>query len=364
MNNRERVKAILNYQPCDRVPVVHFGFWSETVELWTSKGLAKEGETHLELARRLGFDFDWTEGCSSADTSLRPCFERKVVKEFPDGSKHVQGSDGVTLLQMPDAGSIPAEISHLLKDRASWEEHYLPRLQYCPERVDKAAFEDLAKSQASIADHPVSLFLGSAIGGIRNWLGVEGLSMLMVDDPELYEEIVNHCGDLMYRCAEDAFSHGIEFDYAHFWEDICFKNGPLVVPSLFDALCGPVYKKLTSLALRHGVKFVSLDCDGKIDALIPTWLENGVNVMFPIEVGTWEASVAPWRAKYGKAILGVGGMDKKVFALDRAAIDAEIERLKPLVDLGGFIPCPDHRIPPDAKFDNVAYYCEKFRKTF
>jgi uroporphyrinogen decarboxylase len=109
---------------------------------------------------------------------------------------------------------------------------------------------------------------------------------------------------------------------------------------------------------------VSLDCDGKIDALIPTWLENGVNVMFPIEVGTWEASIAPWRAQYGRAIRGVGGMNKTVFAHDRAAIDAEIERLKALVDLGGFLPCPDHRIAPDAKWENVLYYTERMRATF
>ena len=44
--------------------------------------------------------------------------------------------------------------------------------------------------------------------------------------------------------------------------------------------------------------------------------------------------------------------------------EAEIERLKPLIALGGYIPCPDHRIPPDAKYELVAYYCELFRKAF
>ena len=57
-------------------------------------------------------------------------------------------------------------------------------------------------------------------------------------------------------------------------------------------------------------------------------------------------------------------MNKLVFAYDKQAIDAEIERLKPLVDLGGFIPCPDHKIPPDATWENVVYYCEAFRKAF
>jgi uroporphyrinogen decarboxylase len=99
-----------------------------------------------------------------------------------------------------------------------------------------------------------------------------------------------------------------------------------------------------------------------IDTLLPTWFNNGVNTMFPIEVGTWNANIAPWREKYGKELRGVGGMDKKVFCYDHAAINREIERLKPLVALGGYIPCPDHRIPPDAKWENVQYYCECMRK--
>ena len=99
-----------------------------------------------------------------------------------------------------------------------------------------------------------------------------------------------------------------------------------------------------------------------IDSLIPIWLENGVNTMFPIEVGTWNASIAPWREKYGKQLRGVGGMNKTIFARDREAVDKEIERLKPLMDLGGYIPCPDHRIAPDAKFELVQYYCEQMQK--
>ena len=58
----------------------------------------------------------------------------------------------------------------------------------------------------------------------------------------------------------------------------------------------------------------------------------------------------------------MGGMNKTVFARDRAAVEAEVERLKKLIDLGGFIPCPDHRIAPDAKFELVQYYCELMRK--
>ena len=133
---------------------------------------------------------------------------------------------------------------------------------------------------------------------------------------------------------------------------------------VFKEKVGPRYKRITDLLKRYGVDIVSLDCDGKLDQLVPIWLENGVNTMFPIEVGTWNASIKPWREEYGRELRGVGGMDKRVLAYDYAAIDAEIERLKSLVELGGYIPCPDHRIPPDARWENVQYYCDAMRKVF
>jgi uroporphyrinogen decarboxylase len=74
--------------------------------------------------------------------------------------------------------------------------------------------------------------------------------------------------------------------------------------------------------------------------------------------------MAPWREKYGRTLRGVGGMNKNVFSRDRKAVDAEVERLKPLVALGGYIPCPDHRIAPDAKWDMVSYYCDRMRHEF
>jgi uroporphyrinogen decarboxylase len=368
MTVRENTMAILNYKNYDALPIVHFGYWQETLQKWAAEGHLKYPDNGsargdwLGVPQRQGFDFEWG-GNFGPHTGLVPAFERKVISEAPDGTKTIRNFYGVTELQKADAGSIPAEIDHLLKDRASWEEHYLPRLQYSAERLNLEKLR--AFSEPQDRQMPFGLLCGSLFGTIRNWLGVTGASYLYADDEDLYDEIIDNTGDLTYRMVEETLSAGSsKFDYAHFWEDICFKNGPLVIPSVFEEKVGPYYKKITSLLNKHGINIVSLDCDGMIDSLLPIWLENGVNTMFPIEVGTWHASIAPWREKYGRELRGVGGMDKKVFALDRAAIDAEIERLKPLIDLGGFIPCPDHRIAPDAKWDNVCYYAERLRAEF
>lgn len=52
--------------------------------------------------------------------------------------------------------------------------------------------------------------------------------------------------------------------------------------------------------------------------------------------------------------------DKMMFKPER--VDREIERLAHLVSLGGFIPCPDHRLMPSTKFELVQYYAEEVKK--
>jgi uroporphyrinogen decarboxylase len=371
MNHRERTLAVLRYQPYDRLPIVHFGFLRETLQKWVEEGYLtaadvqgqEDGnEVDRRLAAKLGFDFNW-QTMFYTNGGLDPVFESKVVKEFPDGLRHVRDADGVTVVQCAGTASISAEIDHLLKDRASWEEHYKWRYQWSEKRVDRALLDQLKSVKR---ERPLGLHCGSLFGHIRSVLGIVGVSYLYVDDEPLYREIIDTVADTCYRNVELTLKlgAGVGFDFAHFWEDICFKNGPLVNPDVFREYVGPHYKRITDLVKRHGIDIVSLDCDGWIDALIPVWFENGVNTMFPIEVGTWDASIAPWRKQYGRELRGVGGMNKVVFAHDKAAVDAEIERLRPLIDLGGYIPCPDHRLASDAKFENVCYFTERMRKIY
>ena len=381
MTHRERCLAVLKYQPYDHFPIVHFGFWGETLEKWVAEGHLTLEEargwgdgnpTDAAISEKLGFDFNYY-ACFHPGTGMSPGFESKVVETFPDGSQHVLNGNGVIILAVPGAQGIPSEIRHLFKGRQEWDELYQHRFQFNTERVTKSwvrindtmvPFDEggLDFLRQDNRDYYYGLHCGSLYGHIRDFIGVENSCYLYADDEALFDEIIDTVGELCYQCVKTTLATGAKFDFAHFWEDICFKNGPLISPAVFAEKVGPHYRRITELVKSYGIEIVSLDCDGKIDALLPIWLENGVNTMFPIEVGTWNASIAPWRAEYGRELRGVGGMNKVVFAYDRAAIDAEVERLRPLIDLGGFIPCPDHRLPPDAEWDNVRYYCDRLRE--
>ena len=370
MTNRERALAVLRYQQYDRLPLVHFGYWGETLWKWVAEGHLTSAEIEgfgdgnaldVALNPKLGFDFNW-QNMVCGHNGLMPPMEGVVVAELPDGERHIRDGNGVTYVHKPGAGSIPAHVDYLLKDRAAWEEHYRWRLQWSEARVNRTGLEAL--KCAPPRENPLGLHCGSLYGDLRTIMTLEGACYLLADDEGLFAEIVDAVADLCYRNVQAMLESGATFDFAHFWEDICFKNGPLIAPSVFEDKVGPHYRRITDLTRRHGLDICSVDSDGMIDALIPTWIGNGVNTMFPIEVGTWGASIRPWRERYGKDLRGVGGMNKNVFARDRKAVDAEIERLKPLVALGGYLPCPDHRLAPDAEWDNVRYYCDRMRAVF
>jgi len=91
-------------------------------------------------------------------------------------------------------------------------------------------------------------------------------------------------------------------------------------------------------------------------------LDSGFDIVFPIEVGTWKASPVAFRKQYGKQLRMMGGVDKHIIPQGEAAIRQHLEPLRPLVQEGGFIPLPDHRIPPHCSLEHFKTYVRVFRE--
>ena len=369
MNNRERALNILHFKPADRMPAVHFGYWRELLFEWAEQGKFSRAlaeawgdskEADRELDRLIGWDFNWatTVGCRNR---LMPAFEYKVLEQLPDGTRRVQTTNGVIERIKPGVVSIPSEDDYLLKDREAFETLFKPKMQFDPARIDLDRFRRFNEERDH--DRPIGLSVGSILGQIRDITTVAGMSYLMYDeDEELFADIVDTYAEMQYQCVKVILETGAKFDFAHYWEDICYKSGPLISPARFEELCAPHYRKRNELLHSYGIDIISLDCDGVVGKLLPTWVGTGVNTMFPIEIGGWGDQFEAAREKYGREVLGVGGMDKTAFRRDRAAVDAELARLQRLASLGGFIPCPDHRLMPGSDFELVRYYAEKVKE--
>jgi len=379
MNLRQRFLATMHYQARDRSPICDFSFWDKTLEAWYEQGLPRS-VTRANSDDYFGMDplFRCVLGSESsaltapADPArsiydgvfvgLVPPFERVVLEDRGDGQV-VQQPDGVRVLTKKSGVSIPLTQEPLLIDRASWREHYLPRLDPAdPRRYPRNWDECVRLWRDESRELPILLPGGSFYGWIRNWMGLEAVSLVVYDDPAWFEEMVTAVADCIIGVLDRVLKTGGRFEGCLLWEDMCYKRGPLLGPTQFKRYLVPQYRRLTDLLRRHGVDVIGVDCDGKIDELVPLWLEAGVNCMFPVEVGTWGGDPIALRKTYGQDLLLMGGFGKRILARDKAAIEAEVLRLSPLVEEGGYIGFCDHRVPPDVPLENYLHYLKAVRR--
>jgi uroporphyrinogen decarboxylase len=69
------------------------------------------------------------------------------------------------------------------------------------------------------------------------------------------------------------------------------------------------------------------------------------------------------RKEYGRDLAMTGGLDKRVLARDKDAIERELTaKLPVLLPQGGYIPELDHSFPPDVPWENFRYYAERKRE--
>lgn len=350
LTHRERFRRVMHFQSVDRVPHWEFGYTDETIARWHTEGLPAEQGDIDSIERYFGVEpAVWVP--TSHD--LVPPFEGKVeVLEEREVSRIERLPDGtVQEVQRQGTHTIPHFLKFPIANRDDWA-RYRERLD--PE--DPRRFQDYEALGRRLlrSDAPVGMRLGSFFGIPRNWIGFENISLMVYDDRPLVEEIVETLAELYYRQFEEALKH-VELDFVGGWEDICFRNGPMISPTMFREIVGPRLERVCDLLRRHGCTVIWTDCDGDVTSLVPIWLECGLNCMFPLEVHPGSDPVK-FRRTWGRRILLRGGIAKYQLALGKKEILAELKRVEPIVHDGGFIPHGDHRIPEDVPYENYRYY--------
>ena len=167
---------------------------------------------------------------------------------------------------------------------------------------------------------------------------------------------MDHLADLMIAVTEEVLKH-TQIDVFWFWEDMAYNHGSLVDPRLFRRYALPRYRKVVEFLHSRGIRHIGLDSDGDITELIPVWLDAGINFLWPFEVAAGMDVVAV-RKEYGHGLAMGGGIAKQAVAIGGDTMRAEVDRVMPLVDDGGYIPELDHGAPPDITWDRFREYME------
>jgi len=355
---RERFRRVMHYQKVDRIPFFEFGYWDETLPRWHNEGLPREIDNEGKAYAYFGIE-GWGGVPANGALTGNP-FEPKTLEETDEYVITRDGVGSVAQQNKRRTHTIPHYLEYGLKSRNDWQrfkKHLQPTLEG---RIHPSFYENLASYRN--AEHPICAPIGSMIGVPRNWMGFERCAMLAYDDPDLLDEIIETLCQCMVVVLEEICPY-VEFDFGAGWEDICFNSGPIVSPWVFDKYIVPRYARITDVLKKHGCDISWTDCDGNVCPILPQFLAGGINCMFPVEVNAG-SDPAKIRDLCGDAMRMVGGVDKMVLGKSPKEIEAELERLLPLVEHGGFIPTVDHRVPASVSFENYRFYIKTKRAMF
>lgn len=349
MTDRERFNNQMHYKPVDRCFNMEFGFWSENYKEWQL--FIENGITNDLEAFRF-FNFDKIE-IIDGNVWMSPLFENKVVSQN-EKYKVIINDDGL-LAEVPLDGhdTIPHYLKASIVTPDDWKKCKEERFR----RVDpkrKVDIETLLSKHPNDRDYPLGINCGSMIGKIRDMLMFEGLAYACYDYPDMVDDMVETCCVLVEDFLDQILPH-FDFDYAAGWEDICFKNGPIVSANFFRDIVMPRYKRINKKLKAAGIDIWYTDCDGDVRPILPYMLEGGINCLFPFEVNGCAHPAELFR-DYGLELRIMGGVDKIELGKGKKAIKAYLESLKPLVKRGGYIPFCDHLCPPNVKPEDYLYY--------
>jgi uroporphyrinogen decarboxylase len=376
MTHRERYLETLLFGAPDRIPFQPGGGRESTLRVWRQQGLP-EGRNYMDIiheqidAKRAEKGLppaDWHPRQKGVDHGvsfqMNPKFEEKVL-EHKEGHYIVQDWMGaVTEISDEYDYTYIREAKDFVTRRwhkwpvENWDDWENMKWRFNPD--DPARYPDDFEERCAILrerDYPMVVHFNGPFWQLREFCGMEGLCMLMLTQPDLVHAMAEFWGDFTTRVLENITSR-VTPDELHFSEDMCFKEHPMIGPDQTREFCGPCYGRWYEATRDAGTSVFAIDSDGRIDLLIDVWMDYGINCVDPMEVAAGN-DINALREHYGKKLAFRGGIDKRAMAAGGAVLDAELERVRPVIESGGYIPGCDHGVPPDVSWPNFQDYCLK-----
>ena len=358
MTSAERFRATYEFKPVDHLYRTEFYIWNEAIERWKSEGLPDDwAERNLFQFDPPG-QFNTGLGLGWCEPPFIPAFEDKVVEDHGD-YQIVQDVAGrlVKFFAGRRHGFMPTYLKHVVSNMAEWET-IAPRLDAAnPARWEGAA--DRAEQNRANADAAGGILTQQLIGGymyLRALIGPEDLLYMVHDQPEVIHAAMRGWFELADRALQ-IVQEAVEIDEVFMAEDICYNHGLLISPDSMREFLLPHYQQLLSNARSRQKRKLhfQVDTDGDCRPAIPLYYEVGLTAMSPFEVASG-CDVVEIGKQYPELVMH-GGIDKRILAAGRDAIEAHLQHIIPfMVDRGGYYPTCDHGVPDDVSLESYLYY--------
>jgi hypothetical protein len=319
MNHVERFRAVMNFQPVDRLPRWEWAmWWDQTIARWHEEGLPGELRFSqvFDIAQQFGLDPYQQFWFSTTDPTIEAT------------QHHVEG--------------IVANMDDYLRVRP----------QLFPNHDSAIAGMAAWAERQQRGEAVVWCTLEGFFWFPRTLMGFEKLMFAFADQPELLHQINRDLLAFNLSLLDKIFAVCVP-TFMTIAEDMSYNHGPMISQRTFEDFVAPYYRELISRLQERNILPI-VDTDGDVTMLVP-WLESvGVTGVLPLERQAGVDGRA-LRQRYPRLLM-VGHFDKMTMTRGEAAMRAEFERLVPLMQTGGFIPSVDHQTPPGVSLEQYHVY--------
>jgi len=347
VNSYERVKAAVSHKQPDRVPC----------DFWADKEVAERLYEYLgtdsmdDLLKILGID----------RRSVGPEYIGPPLRSFDDGSQEriVYGGPRYKHIPLPD-GSATEAIVHFpwagvekaddLEGRYGWNGHISWwDFDSIPEQID--ALEE--EGQFWIAAHGDP----SGLQHLCMWVGDEKFLMTLALDQDLAVAMIEkHNEYRLEHALKTLEAGGGRIHELSGGGDYGTQNGLMISKAMFRRYFKPIYARFYREIKRNFDVEIFFHSCGAVADLIPEFIDLGVTILDPIQVGARNMEIEKLKRMVGDRITFHGAID--IQHLLPYATEDEVRRevrrtISILGENGGYILAPTHAIQPDTPIANI-----------
>ena len=326
MTSEERVLRVLQRQEPDRVP--HFEW---VVDHRVREALCPGCKSHNDFAVQMGHDAIIVD----LNYKKERVAANRWLSEWGYVSQDTDEEHGV-------------EVELPIKTMRDFESYTAPDPHFPGRFADVEDAVQNYKGQKAVIVH-----LNDVFSLPRYLMGMQGLIMAIVREPELVKNLVEMSVTVNLELAKEVVARGVKIVYTG--DDYAYNKGPFMSPKHFRELFYPGlyrvmqgYKELGLYVIKH--------TDGNIWSLIDMIIDLGIDCLDPIDPQAG-MDLGEVKAKYGHRVALKGNVDcaqLMTFGTPDEVIEATKDALRKGMPGGGFILSSSNSIHSGVKPENYA----------
>jgi len=263
----------LKREKADYIPIVELGIHPKIKERFLGRPL-NNIKDEIEFWHKAGYDY----------IKLQPVFKLNLGQTIVDSDSTIKWA---------------SEKQGLIKSFEDLERFYFPSAS----EIDYTNFEKvkglLPEGMGVIGQY------GDIFTMTWELMGFEHFAFSLFDNPELVKALNDRIGNLVLSMF-DFISGQDSVNIIWYSDDIAYKTGLMVSPSILDIYFFPWLEKIGNLTKKYSKPFI-YHSDGVLYQVMDKLIDCGIDALHPIEPKAMQ--IADVKRKYGEKLSLIGNID-------------------------------------------------------